>query len=64
MVLFPLRTDPAILCCICVVSLRPAHVCCLVGGSVFERCQGSGLVKTAGLPVGLPSSSASSSLFP
>jgi hypothetical protein len=31
---------------------------------VFERSQGSGLVEIAGLPIGLPSSSASSSFFP
>ena len=36
-------------------------VCCLVGGSVSERSQGSRLVETAGLPMG-SSSSASSSL--
>ena len=40
----------------------PARVCCLVDGSVSERSLGSRLVETAGLPMGLPSSSASSSL--
>ena len=38
-----------------------AGVCCLVGGPVSERSQGSRLVETAGIPMGLPSSSAFSS---
>ena len=59
--LLPLRPDPTVLCCICVGSLGLARLCCLVGGSVSERSQGSRLVETAGLPMGLPSSSASSS---
>ena len=61
--LLPLRPDQAVLCCMCVGGLRPAHVCCLVGGSGSERSPGSRLVETAGLPMGLPSSSPSSS-FP
>ena len=36
-----------------------AGVCCLVGGPVSERCWGSRLIETAGLPAGLASSSAS-----
>jgi hypothetical protein len=40
-----------------------AGVCCLVGGSVSERSQGSRLIETAGPLTGSPSSSASSS-FP
>jgi hypothetical protein len=36
-------------------------VWCLVGGSVSERSRGLRLVKTAGLLIGLPSSSVSSS---
>ena len=46
----PLRPDQAVCCCICVGGLEPVHVCCLVGDS--ESSQGSGLVETAGLPVG------------
>jgi hypothetical protein len=38
-----------------------ACICSLVDGSVSERSQESRLVETAGLPMGLPSSSASSS---
>jgi hypothetical protein len=49
-----------VLSCICVGGLISADVCCLVGGSVSERFQGSRLVETAGLPTGSPSSSASS----
>jgi hypothetical protein len=44
------------------VFLISAGVCCLVGGSVSERSHGSRLVETDGLPMGSPSSSASSSL--
>jgi hypothetical protein len=43
-------------------GLESAHACCLVGGSVSEKSQGSGLVVTAGLPMGSRSSSASSRL--
>jgi hypothetical protein len=57
-----LRPDPAVLC-VCVGGLRPAGVCCLVDGSVSERSRESRLVETAGLPMGSPSPSASSSLF-
>jgi hypothetical protein len=39
-----------------------AGVCCLFGGPVFERSQGSRLIKTADLPTGSPFSSASFSL--
>ena len=42
---------------------RPGHKCCLVGGLVSERSQEFRLVETAGLPIGLPSSSPSSSLI-
>jgi hypothetical protein len=42
-------------------GLISAGVCCLVGGSVSKRSWGSRSVKTAGLPIGFPSSSASSS---
>jgi hypothetical protein len=58
-----LRPDQVVLCCICVRGLVSAGVCCLVGDSVSERSQGSRLVETAGLPLGLPSSSASSSFY-
>ena len=54
--LLSLRPDQAVLCCICVRGLISASVCCLVGS------QGSRLVETADLPMGLPSSSTSSSL--
>jgi hypothetical protein len=47
---------------ICVKGLKPASVWGLVGGSVSERSQSSRLIGTAGLPMGSPSSSASSSL--
>jgi hypothetical protein len=50
------------LCCRCIVSLRPAHECCLVGGLVSRSSLGSRLVETAHLRIGSPSSSASSSL--
>lgn len=42
-------------------GLQPAYVCCLhgymVGGSVSRSSLGSGLVESAGLPMGLPSPS-------
>jgi hypothetical protein len=38
-----------------------AGVFCLVGGSMSERSQGTRFIETAGLPIGLHSSSASSS---
>lgn len=60
--LLSLRPGQAVLYYICVSDLRPASVRCLIGGSVFERFQGSGLVDTAGLPMGSLSSSASSSI--
>jgi hypothetical protein len=44
-----LRSNQAVLCC---MLGREPHVCCLVGGSVSERSQGSGLVETDGLPLG------------
>ena len=56
-----LRPDPVVLCCICVGDLILALVI-MVGGSVSERLQGSQLVETAGLSMGSPFSSASSSL--
>ena len=43
-------------------SLWPAHVCCLVGGSVSGNSLRSGLVDTACLPVGWPFSLTSSVL--
>ena len=60
--LLSLNPDPTVLCCIRVWGLRQDPVCCLVGGSVSERSQESGLVKTAGIPMESSSSSASSSL--
>jgi hypothetical protein len=49
----------------CVLGLISAGICCLVGGPVSERSQGSRLTETAGSPTGLASSSASSSfVFP
>jgi hypothetical protein len=58
----PLRPDQAVLCYICVSGHGPAHVCSLVGGLVSGSSQGSRLVDTIGLPMGLPSSSAPSIL--
>jgi hypothetical protein len=45
----------------CPWSLGPSNVCCPVVGSVCVRSQRARLVETADLPMGLPSSSASSS---
>ena len=45
-----MNTDRAVLYCMCVGVLISAGVCCLVGGPVFERSQGSRLIKTAGPP--------------
>jgi hypothetical protein len=56
------NTDPEVLHCMYVGGLISAGVCCLVGGPVFERSQGSRLIETAGPPTGLPFSSASFSL--
>ena len=60
--LFSLRPDQVIFGYICVRGLRPASLCCLIDGLVSERSQGSKLVETAGLPMGSPSSTTSSSL--
>jgi hypothetical protein len=46
----------------CVRGLILAGVCCLFGGLVFERSQGSTLIETAGRPTGSHFSSASFSL--
>jgi hypothetical protein len=42
-----------------VLGLISAGVCCLFGGPVFERSQGSRLIETSGSPTGSPFSSAS-----
>jgi hypothetical protein len=34
----------------CVGGLISAGLCCLFGGPIFERSQGSRLIETAGLP--------------
>jgi hypothetical protein len=47
------------MCCYKCHHLRSVGVCCLVGGPVSERSQGSRLIETAGSPTGLPFSSAS-----
>lgn len=60
--LLSLRPGQAVLCCMCVQSLISANICCLVGGSVFEGSQRFRLSEIAGLLMGLPTSSASSSL--
>jgi hypothetical protein len=61
--LLPLMPDQPVLCCICVGDLLPASVCYwLVAQCLRELRQGSRLVEMAGLPMGLPSSSTSSSL--
>jgi hypothetical protein len=52
-----------ILYCMYVGGLISASVCCLFGGPVFERSQGSRLIETAGPSTGSPFSSASFS-FP
>ena len=62
--LLSMGPDQTVLCCICGGGLISAAVCHLVGDSVSERSQGSRLVETAALPMGSPSSSASSSLSP
>jgi hypothetical protein len=49
-----MNTDPEFLYFICVRGLISADVCCLVGGPVFERSQGSRLIKTAGPRTGPP----------
>jgi hypothetical protein len=48
---------------VCVLGggLISAGVCCLFGGPVFERSQGSRLFKTTGPPIGFPFLSASPS---
>ena len=56
----PLRPDQVVLCYICAAGLEPACVCYLVGVSVSGSSQGSNLVETADLPMGLLSPSASS----
>jgi hypothetical protein len=43
------QTSPLLSLC---SGLRPAHLCCLVGGSVSACSQGCGLIETAGLPMG------------
>jgi len=57
-----MNTDPEVLYCMCVGGLISAGICCLFGGSVFERFPGSKLIETAGSPAGSPFSSAFSSL--
>ena len=56
------HTDKAALCYIFAGGLGPACVCALVGGLVSGSSQGSRLVDTVGLPMGLPSPSAPSAL--
>jgi hypothetical protein len=48
-----------VLYCMCVGGLISAGVCCLFGGTVFEKSQGSRIIKTSGPPTKLPFSSAS-----
>ena len=55
---FPLRLDMTVLCNLCARCCGPTHVCFLVGGLVSGSSQGSGVVDTVGLPMGLPSPSA------
>jgi hypothetical protein len=43
-IFFPLRPGQAVLYYICIRGLGPAHVCGLVGGSVFGSSLGSWLV--------------------
>jgi hypothetical protein len=62
--LLSLRPDHTVFHCICVRGFISAGICCLVGGSMSGRSQGSKLVETVGLPLGSPSSLASSSFLP
>jgi hypothetical protein len=57
-----MNTDPEVLYCMSVEGLISAGVCCLFGGSMSERSQGSRLVETAGSPTESSFSSASFSL--
>jgi hypothetical protein len=57
-----MNTDPEVLYCMYVRGLISVGVYCLFGGPVFERSLGARLIKTAGPPTGLQSSSASFSL--
>ena len=45
-------TDLKVLYSMCVGDLISAGVCCLFGGPVFKRSQGSILVEIAGPPTG------------
>ena len=58
-----LRPDPGVLCCVCVGGAHISWLCCVVGGLLSERSQGSRLVDAAALLIGLPSSSPSFSLY-
>lgn len=51
-----------VFCYICVGGFRPNRVGFLIGGSVYGTSQGSGIVYTFDLPVGLPHPSAHSIL--
>ena len=62
--LLSLRPVQAVLCCIYDGGLTSAGISYLVGGWVSERFWWFNSVKTEGLPMGLPSSSASSSFSP
>jgi hypothetical protein len=64
-VLFWLSSDPALLLYVCWGGggLISAGVCCLFGGLVFERSQGSRLIGTGCSPTGSPFSSASFNLY-
>lgn len=53
---------PGILLLYIVRGLGPAHVCCLVGGSVSEGSKGPRLVETTCLLIVSPSTSSSSNL--
>ena len=47
-----MNTDLKVLYCMCVGGLISAEVCCLFGGPVFEKFNGSRLIETAGPPTG------------
>jgi hypothetical protein len=49
-----MNTDPDVLYCMCVGGLISSGICCLFGGPVFEKSQGSRLIETAGSPTGSP----------
>ena len=58
------QTQQSSAVCVLGASYQLVYVCCLVGGPVLERSQGSRLIETTGPPTGLPSFSFFFQLFP